>query len=173
MKCNWILILCAVFFSFQAGAQLKLRSEQFVNPSSVASMPNGCNIVVNAGPDITICEGVGKQLNANVSGGFSSYTWDPPDGLSNPNVLNPVANPMSTTTYTLTARGMSGNKFLNGGFENGSIAPSTSSYTPYTNINNFVMSTGGYMVMSVPQIATAFGCNPNIGAFTMAITPTG
>lgn len=151
------------------------NSVQYLNAVRIFfpfSFPNGCNITVNAGPDITICAGIGKNLNGMVSGGFSSYSWEPADGLSNPDVLNPLANPMSTTTYTLIAMGTSPNLFLNGGFENGSIAPSTSSYTLHTNPNTFGLSTGGYMVMSVPQIAAAFGCNPGIGAFAMVITPT-
>lgn len=31
-----------------------------------------------------------------------SYSWSPTDGLSNPNIANPVANPGTTTTYTMT-----------------------------------------------------------------------
>lgn len=138
----------------------------------IYTLPNACGITVNAGPDITICSGKGKQLNALVNGS-TNYSWEPFDGLSNPNVLNPIANPASTTTYTLTAKAVSGNLITNGGFETGNLAPSTSQYTPYTNVNNLITSTGGYMIMSVPQIAQAFGCTPNIGAFTMVITPTG
>jgi len=163
---------CSFILGFNSQAQLKHSPIFLPGVSSILALPNGCNITVNAGPDITICTGVGKTLNGMVNGGFSSYIWEPPDGLSNPDVLNPMANPMSTTTYTLTARGMSPNKFLNGGFESGTIAPSTSSYTMHTNPNTLVMGTGGYMVMSVPQIAAAFGCNPNIGAFAMVISPT-
>ncbi len=32
-----------------------------------------------------------------------TYSWSPATGLSNPNIANPVANPSSTETYTLTA----------------------------------------------------------------------
>lgn len=155
-----------------------LQGQQRLSPKMLpglvgfSSMPNSCNITVNAGPDITICAGTGKALSGMVTGGFTSYSWEPPDGLSNPDILNPIADPSSTTTYTLTARGVSSNRFTNGNFETGTIAPSTSSYTQYTNVNSLVMSTGGYQVMSVPQIAQAFGCNPNIGAFALVITPT-
>lgn len=141
-------------------------------PAKQYAMPNSCGLVVNAGPDITICSNQGKRINANVTGS-TNYSWEPADGLSDPNSLNPIANPVNTTTYTLTARATSGNLITNGGFETGNIAPSTSQYTPYTNVNNLITSTGGYMVMSVPQIAMAFGCTPSIGAFTMVITPTG
>jgi len=153
---------------------LQTSSAQYVRQAfkKQFAMPNACGIVVNAGPDITICSNQGKRLNANVTGS-TQYLWEPSDGLSDPTSLTPVATPSSTTTYTLTAKAVSGNLITNGGFENGNIAPSTSQYTPYTNVNNLITSTGGYMVMSVPQIAIAFGCTPNIGAFTMVITPTG
>lgn len=59
----------------------------------------------NAGPDQTICNNA-VQLSASVqnsSGQAMSYTWSPPEGLSNPNTANPSALPDNTTTYTLTA----------------------------------------------------------------------
>jgi gliding motility-associated-like protein len=57
------------------------------------------NAQSNAGPDDAICEGGSTQLNG--SGGVS-YEWNPPDGLSDPQIPNPVASPDATTTYTLT-----------------------------------------------------------------------
>ncbi|MEO6190006.1 MAG: hypothetical protein ABIO44_06235, partial [Saprospiraceae bacterium] len=167
-------ILAIFLNSLNLIAQQSLpKSYLFKNPIESSIAPNGCNITVNAGPDITICIGIGKQINGMATGGYNTIIWDPIDGLSNPNIANPIANPIITTKYTLIARGVSANLFLNGGFENGSIAPSTSSYTPYTNLNSFAGSTGGYMVLSVPQIAAQFGCNPPIGLFTMAVTPVG
>lgn len=165
---NFILFFLLVFLP----SEHMYSQAKSLPPNKNFFLPNSCGITVNAGPDITICSGKGKNLNGSVSGS-TQYEWEPTDGLSNPNILNPVATPSSTTTYTLTARATSGNRITNGNFETGSIAPSTSQYTPYTDVNAFVMSTGGYMVMSVPQIAAQFGCNPPIGTFTMAITPTG
>lgn len=78
---------------------------------------NGCpgedsvNIVVtplpntNAGPDVSICEGGSTQLMA--SGGVT-YSWQPATGLSASNIANPVASPMLTTSYTLTATNIYG-----------------------------------------------------------------
>jgi gliding motility-associated-like protein len=54
---------------------------------------------VNAGADLTICEGVPSGLNAS---GASVYSWSPAAGLSNSNIANPQANPAITTTYTVT-----------------------------------------------------------------------
>lgn len=56
----------------------------------------------NAGPDTTICYQTSAQLNASISG--SSFTWTPTTSLNNPNSLQPVASPKSTTKYVLTVR---------------------------------------------------------------------
>lgn len=56
--------------------------------------------LVDAGTDVNICEGKNIQLNASTNAG--SYLWNPPSGLSNPNILNPIASPASSTTYVLT-----------------------------------------------------------------------
>ncbi len=59
-------------------------------------------ISVNAGEDITICLGDSHQLNA--TGGIN-YIWFPADGLSDPTIANPVANPIETTTYRVLSGG--------------------------------------------------------------------
>ena len=54
----------------------------------------------NAGPNDTICFNTASQLNASIVG--SSFNWTPSASLSNPNSLNPIATPSSTTDYILT-----------------------------------------------------------------------
>ncbi|MFU8844088.1 MAG: GEVED domain-containing protein [Bacteroidales bacterium] len=51
-----------------------------------------------------ICEGESTQLDAIAQGGLAAYTylWEPPTGLSDPAIQNPVATPAVTTTYTVT-----------------------------------------------------------------------
>ena len=51
-----------------------------------------------------ICEGNSAILLANASGGTGSYTclWSPAETLSDPTIMNPVATPTATTTYTVT-----------------------------------------------------------------------
>ncbi|MBI3500470.1 MAG: PKD domain-containing protein [Bacteroidetes bacterium] len=61
--------------------------------------------VANAGPDASICFGSSASLNA--SGGIS-YTWSPVNGLSNPNISNPTANPTVTTIYIVTVTASNG-----------------------------------------------------------------
>ncbi len=50
-------------------------------------------------PDVTLCNGTFAYLSAS---GGSSYLWSPATGLNNPNIQNPVASPIVTTTYTVT-----------------------------------------------------------------------
>lgn len=60
----------------------------------------GNSFSVNAGPDTTIC--LGKSIQLQAKGGVTC-TWIPPTGLSNPNIPNPVAKPLVTTTYIVSA----------------------------------------------------------------------
>ena len=54
-----------------------------------------------AGNDILACQPV--QLNGIVTGVQPiTYSWAPALGLSNPNILNPVANPATPTNYVLS-----------------------------------------------------------------------
>ncbi|MBA3970743.1 MAG: gliding motility-associated C-terminal domain-containing protein [Bacteroidetes bacterium] len=53
---------------------------------------------VTVGPGGTICPDGSISLSA--SGGFA-YSWSPAGSLSNPNVSNPTASPIVTTTYTV------------------------------------------------------------------------
>lgn len=71
-----------------------------------------------AGPDTTICFGQSVQL---FSGGGETYSWSPAAGLNNPNVQNPTASPLSTTTYTVTVGQPTGNLVFNGDFSLGNV----------------------------------------------------
>lgn len=44
----------------------------------------------------------GESVRLNVSGG-TSYEWDPPSGLDNATLPNPLASPLKTTEYIVTA----------------------------------------------------------------------
>lgn len=55
---------------------------------------------VDAGSDTSVCSG--NSVNLFASGGVN-YQWTPAAGLNNPNVQNPVASPLSTTTYTVSS----------------------------------------------------------------------
>lgn len=51
----------------------------------------------------TIAEGASSLLNATITGGTGSisYNWSPANTLNNPNIQSPVATPAITTTYTV------------------------------------------------------------------------
>jgi gliding motility-associated-like protein len=49
----------------------------------------------------TISAGGSVQLNAAVTGNIAGYLWTPLTGLNNPSISNPIAKPLTTTTYNL------------------------------------------------------------------------
>lgn len=59
------------------------------------------NPVVSAGPDKTIVEGASVQLDGSAAN-VTSILWSPAATLTNPNSLTPIAQPVTTTTYTMT-----------------------------------------------------------------------
>ncbi len=75
--------------------------------SSVLS--NAINLsltVFNSGTEI--CPGESQQLQSEVFGDVTNYSWSPEAGLDNSNIANPVASPVTTTTYTLTVTDING-----------------------------------------------------------------
>jgi gliding motility-associated-like protein len=52
-------------------------------------------------PDTTFCAGDGAQLYASTDG--LQFSWTPATNLTDPNIVNPIANPPATTTYQLRA----------------------------------------------------------------------
>ena len=58
-------------------------------------------LTADAGADVTICEGTSKQLNATSNGAV--LLWSPALGLSDVSIANPIASPVVTTKYYLTA----------------------------------------------------------------------
>ncbi len=76
----------------------------------IATSNNGCKdtttvqLDFNSPPvgisaNATICKNNSTQLNA--SGGVA-YAWTPATGLDNPSIANPIADPLITTTYTVS-----------------------------------------------------------------------
>jgi trimeric autotransporter adhesin len=60
--------------------------------------------VIDAGPNLTIVAGQSVTLQATAEAGADiRYLWIPAHHLSNPELLNPVASPNESTTYTLVA----------------------------------------------------------------------
>ncbi len=63
------------------------------------------NVNANAGEDVAICNGDSIQL---IASGGNIYSWTPTNGLSNPNIENPFAKPVSSTMYFVYASDGSG-----------------------------------------------------------------
>ncbi len=59
------------------------------------------DVFVNAGNDSSICKG--DQFTIGATGDAVTYLWSPSRGLSNVNILNPIASPDTTITYTVLA----------------------------------------------------------------------
>jgi len=64
-------------------------------------------VISFAGKDTLSCNGNPVPIGANPKPGLK-YSWDPPIGLSNPNIANPRAGPNITTTYVLTTSSIGG-----------------------------------------------------------------
>lgn len=78
---------------------------------------------------VNICPGSSIQLTATNTG--HAYKWSPTSGLNATDIKNPIANPTSTTTYTVTSYVTEANNLVvNGDFENGNTN-FTSEYTYY------------------------------------------
>jgi gliding motility-associated-like protein len=86
-----------------------------VTVDGCTSPPSTINVVVTGGLNLTITPpnpeiNQGGSVNLNVTGA-TNYTWSPAQGLSCTTCANPVASPLTTTTYTVTgtnAQGCSG-----------------------------------------------------------------
>jgi len=57
------------------------------------------NVTLSARPDTIICKADNVQLGANTDG--LKFSWTPVLNLSNPSIINPIANPAVTTTYQI------------------------------------------------------------------------
>jgi gliding motility-associated-like protein len=72
----------------------------------MASMPVDITLVNNlqleAGSDLTICEGNSISIPATANGG--NFTWTPSLALSNDLILTPTASPGQTTRYYVTSK---------------------------------------------------------------------
>jgi gliding motility-associated-like protein len=107
-----------------APLQYSINSTVFQSNASFAGLPggsytaiakdaNGCTVsgtivvplnntvTVNAGSNVSICEGQTIKLSAISNG--NSFLWSPATGLSNTTILTPDASPADTIIYTLTA----------------------------------------------------------------------
>ncbi len=106
-------------------SELVILADPSANQPTVCAS-QACTGLVNAGPDVTICEPMQPvPLTAFISGDIINFQWTPTTGLSNPNSLTPIATVATTTTYKLSASIRSGNLVTNGDFELGPVGFTT------------------------------------------------
>jgi len=100
------------------GFRFRISSDQLASQNATGYAPDGevedyfvpspalCSpFQTTITPDQTICSGQTVNLQAS---GASTYAWTPSTGLSNPAVANPIASPVITTQYTVTASNLQG-----------------------------------------------------------------
>ena len=140
---------------------------------------------VNAGLDKTILLGTSTPMTASVIGGLPPYTylWTPATGLSNPNVLNPVASPLLTTTYMLQvtdSRGCTGVDYVTITVTNIPLGYDISGLVTYDNIVSTPLSNVTVNLASGAPVGTtvtnlsgqyAFSTLPN-GNYTTTASST-
>jgi hypothetical protein len=98
----------------QFSAQPEVFIATDISFTVTASTSAGCtttdtvNVTLNAtpvlpdAPDTFVCAGSNVQIGLPAIPGVI-YQWQPSTGLSNPNIAQPLANPTTTTTYTVFA----------------------------------------------------------------------
>ncbi|TVQ46548.1 MAG: hypothetical protein EA362_07580 [Saprospirales bacterium] len=141
------------------------REEKFVDYSlqedylyiSPEGKPNSsfstCNEIISAGEGQVLCWPGGSTL---LEGFFSSneyltLEWSPEEGLSDPNILQPIADVTSTTTYTLNIATISEeNLIVNGDFELGNTGFS-SDYI-YNELSPGFLGQGEYSIQANPIV---------------------
>jgi hypothetical protein len=137
---------CAVFFLFLGVGELEAQP---CNPT--------CNLTVDvtASPILVCNPPVPVQLNGTINGSYQSFQWIPATGLSNPNILNPVATVTSTITYKLRATEVSTNNLIvNGNFSAGNTGFSTdyNYVVDLPGVQNEMWNEGTYAVIHNPNL---------------------
>lgn len=131
--------------------------------------------IADAGADATICAGSTTQLNATVNSnnGPFTYQWTPTSGLSDPNIHNPLANPLSTTTYTVQVTDVNGCTGTDAVFVNVNPRPTLTLDSTVCAPN--LLSYSAYVHSNANQLTADYGTvtNNGNGTFTISGIPPG
>lgn len=94
------------FNGFQSFGSQSLSGD--FNSNFVVAKLSEAELMLSPMSEITLNCGQASTLQG-ISSGYTSLTWSPSTGLNNTSILTPTANPLSTTTYSLTATDGCGN----------------------------------------------------------------
>ncbi|WP_296319623.1 T9SS type B sorting domain-containing protein [Winogradskyella sp.] len=133
--------------------------------------------------DATICENEFVSIDASIPSGVN-YMWAPTDGVSNPNIPNPVLMPSVTTTYTVEIRDICGETSFEDVTVNvtPNITPTFDAVSPIcsgealaplpTTSNNGITGTWAPAIDNTQTTTYTFTPNPGECAFTETLTVT-
>lgn len=79
-----------------------VRDNKGCSAQQTVSVPLRNTLSLQMGSGATLCEGASLQLQPRSNA--ASFSWSPAAGLSDASVLQPIASPAATTTYTLQVR---------------------------------------------------------------------
>jgi gliding motility-associated-like protein len=108
--------------------------------------------------DTFLCSLASLQLNALTAGNLNNSvtTWTPTTGLNDPTILNPIATPSSSTTYTVSVGVPTGNNLVvNGDFEAGATGFTSDYGTGTGGVYGLLTFAGNYTVNTNPTLAHA------------------
>jgi len=83
-------------------------------PCSLPATANSINMTVyplptiRLTPDTVIKGGTSMQLDPQIGGAIAWYQWTPTERLDNPLIADPIARPVTTTTYSLKVTSVNG-----------------------------------------------------------------
>ena len=99
---SWADSTVQIAFRIISGGNGFVSSGWYIDEIEISEL--SLPLSVSAGADVSICEGDSVVLDGIASGGSGPYTysWSPATGLNSAAIPNPIASPVSTTTYTLT-----------------------------------------------------------------------
>lgn len=114
----------------------------------------------NAGGDISTCLGI--PVNLSASGGVS-YSWTPTGSLSASDISNPLANPNTTTTYTVVVTD------INGCSDSDDIVLTITSLTVASAGSDTSFCDGNYVMLNATG-GTSYSWSPATGLSSVTIS---
>ncbi|MCF8298418.1 MAG: right-handed parallel beta-helix repeat-containing protein [Saprospiraceae bacterium] len=122
--------------------------------------------IANAGADTSItCGGSAVMIGSTQNPGYS-YLWTPASTLSNPNIANPMANPLVSTVYTVTVTDT-----LSGCFATDDVLVSKTGGPTAIASNDTVICIGGTANLDVSG-GTSYSWSTGDTTMAIQVTPT-